>query len=235
VVDGAAQLIRQIFLRASSISRDMVTEVLKIKMVEDNHPTDNTLEECILRQMKEQEVETVETHVLGCEYCLVRLERLEVHIAAMKLALRDLQAEETIGAIEGRAKWPLLLVPRLSWVAIAALIAICASLPQIIGHRNAAPEVTLRTYRGADMPVIVGRRRTTLALDASDLPQGGVSVQVVDINGLQVWNGRTAIHEDVAHLTLPQLDTQGSYLLRLYSSAGHDGPQLLREFVFRVQ
>jgi hypothetical protein len=204
-------------------------------MAEDNHPTDDTLEEYIFRRMNEQEVDNIETHLLACEFCLGRLESLELHIATMKVVMRDLRTEETMDAIEDRAKWPGLLVPRLSWVAAAAMVAICVSLPAVIRQRGATPEISLHAYRGADVPIILQGRRTRLALDALDLPQGNVSVQVVNLDGLQVWSDRASIHNDVAHVTLPRLDKEGSYLLRLYDSSGHDGPQLLREFVFRVQ
>jgi hypothetical protein len=60
------------------------------------------LEEYVLGRLPENELETIETHALACEFCLDRLEDLDLHAATMKLALRDLQVEESSRASDWR-------------------------------------------------------------------------------------------------------------------------------------
>jgi hypothetical protein len=204
-------------------------------MGENDHPTVSDFEEYIFERLPEGKVESVETHVLACESCLGNFEDLELHIAAMKLALGDLLAEETVSAGARQTRWFSVCFPRPSWVAAAALIALSLSLPQFIRQRSATPEISLHAYRGLETPVLPQRSRVRLALDAVDLPQGVVSVQVVDSFGHELWTDRSIIHNLVARVVLPDSGKKGFYFLRLYGTSGRYELALLREFVFRVQ
>jgi hypothetical protein len=97
-----------------------------------DHATDRDLEEYVFRRFSEDRIETMETHVLGCEFCLVRLEQLELHVATMKLVLRDLQIEETSRATHQRTTWGWFAFPSFLSIATAALVVIAASIPPII-------------------------------------------------------------------------------------------------------
>jgi hypothetical protein len=74
-------------------------------------------------------------------------------------------------------------------------------------------------------------------INALDLPEEPVSVQVVDVSGAKVWTGQTEIRNGQARVVLPRFDSDGSFFIRLYSasSLGQSGPILLQEFAFRVQ
>ena len=208
--------------------------ILNPQMEKGDHPTEDALERYMLQRVPEHEIEGIETHVLSCDSCLDKLEALDIYVNAVKLALRPSMAQQADGPDHTRAtqrRW--LAFPGLSWVAAAALIAVCVSLPNIMRQN---PEVTLSAYRGSDVPVIPQHRTTPLVLDALDLPDRTVLVQVVDVFGTQLWIGRTAVHNRQARVLLPGLGKDGSLFLRLYaSSLGHDSPTLLRELVFRVQ
>ena len=208
--------------------------ILNPQMDKGDHPTEDALERYLLQRVPEHDLEGIETHVLSCDSCLDKLEALDIYVNAVKLALRASMPQEADTPAYTRASQrPWLAFPGLSWVAAAALIAVCVSVPNITRQN---PEVTLTAYRGSDGPVILPHRSTPLVLDALDLPDGTVLAQVVDVFGTQVWTGRTDVHNRQARLLLPGLGKDGSFFLRLYaSSLGHDSPILLRELVFRVQ
>ena len=208
--------------------------ILNPQMDEGDHPTEDALERYLLQRMLEHDIERIETHVLCCDSCLDKLEALDVYVKAVKLALRASMAQEADTSHPTSATqrgWSLF--PRLSWVAVAALIALCLSVPNI-SRQN--PEVTLTAYRGSNEPVIPQHRSTPLVIEALDVPDGIVLAQVIDLYGTQVWTARTAVHNRQVRVLLPGLDKDGSFFLRLYGlSVGHDGPTLLRELAFRVQ
>ena len=61
------------------------------------HPTEEVLERFILNTSSEDELESVETHILACEHCVNQLETIETDIAATRLALQNVETN-TIGA-----------------------------------------------------------------------------------------------------------------------------------------
>jgi hypothetical protein len=75
-----------------------------------------------------------------------------------------------------------------------------------------------------------------LHLNAKDLPAEPVSVEVVNADGNQVWEGSNAISHEKVDAKLPKIDNKGNYLLRLYASDKNGAPgDLLREFSFEVK
>ena len=125
-----------------------------------DHPAEDALETCILQRMPEHDVERIETHVLSCDSCIDKLEALDVYVKAVKLALRASMAQEAdapdLARATQRGWFPF---SPLSWVAAAAVIAVCVSLPQVTRQN---PEVTLTAYRGSDVAVIPQHRMYTL-------------------------------------------------------------------------
>lgn len=208
--------------------------VLNSEIIEGNHPTDDTLEEYFFQRLPEQHQEVLETHLLTCQWCLGKFDNVELDITTMKLALKTLQAENT-NEIQA-PHWSWLAFPGLRYVAAAGLVTICVSLPHITRRSVPISEVSLHAYRGSDVAVVPQQRITPLLIDATDLPEGVVSVQVVDLYGAQVWTGRSEIHKSQTQVVLPRLSKDGPFFLRLYGSHdSQDGPMLLREFVFNVE
>ena len=60
------------------------------------HPDEDSLERFLLNTWSEDELETLEAHILVCGDCIELLETLENQIGATRLALKQLLAAEQI-------------------------------------------------------------------------------------------------------------------------------------------
>src|SRR5260370_39592991 len=91
-----------------------------------DHPTEDALELFVLHQSQDQELEEIETHILACESCVGRLEKLELEVSAMKLALRKMQSEQLAkAAAKHRNSWTLRFpLPNFSLVGAVAAVAL---------------------------------------------------------------------------------------------------------------
>jgi hypothetical protein len=191
------------------------------------HPSEEALERFLLHRSQDDELEFVETHILACELCVTQLETLEVQIAATKMALRDLAAAPT-----GKApKWKSwFTVPKLSWATAAAALA-CGAIVFSIPR-----DVTIAAYRGSETPIVSEWRPLRLHLNAADLPEGPVTVELVDKSGSTVWKGLSVIQHDEVNVTLPRIKQAGPHFVRLYAPVQSDAQsELLREFPLQVK
>lgn len=68
-------------------------------------------------------------------------------------------------------------------------------------------------------------------LNAADLSQGPVQVELVDRLGSQLWKGSAAVQNDSVDVHLPRIKQSGTHFLRLYDPQGG----LLREYAFQVK
>ena len=202
----------------------------------DNHPAEETLERFLLRQCSEPELETVETHVLACDLCVSRLETLETHIAAMKIALGELQREKAFAAAAEHGAWKRwFTVPNLSWAGAAAAVLGAALIITPELHRSESPaDVTLSTYRDLQTGVVPEGRPLHVHFNAQGLPDGPVTIQLVNETGTELWKGAGAIRQEKAEVSAPKIAEDGSYLFRLYAGTTQEG-ELLREYSFQVQ
>lgn len=202
------------------------------------HPTEDALERFILHQSGQVELETIETHILMCESCVARLESLETEVAAMKIALRQLQLERAREfATQHRTSWKSwLALPSLSLAgAVAALTAAFLLVPQL-ANRAPITDVNLSAYRGDETAVVPEGRRLHLQLNAEDLAEGPVTIELVNSQGAQVWEGGAMISGDRIEVNLPRITEAGPHYIRVYAASQGSSPgDLLREFVFRVK
>ena len=204
----------------------------------DIHPTEDQLERFLLHQCQEHELEQVETHILACESCVVRLESLEVDITATKLALREMQREQTEkAAAREHSRWrDWLTIPKLSFAGgIAALAVGVAVIPNYVQRSSPATELSLSAYRGTESSVTPANHRVHVRLNASDLAQGSLTAKLVDSRGSEIWNGTALNHNNEVDLQIPPIRQSGVYYLRLYSPAHADADGLLREYAFNVK
>src|SRR5258708_23191519 len=121
-----------------------LADVFRIQMNELNsdHPNEEALERFLLHRLSEEELESVETHILACESCVEALEVLEVQIATTKMALETLEALPK-GKPVFSAPWKSwLTLPRLS---IATAFAALASVSIIFSTPRAGSPTA---YRG---------------------------------------------------------------------------------------
>lgn len=196
------------------------------------HPTEEALERFLMNHSTEEELEFVETHIFACESCVEHLEVLEMQITATKLALASAEAKriqkESVKQSSYWKNW--FSIPHLSYAsgfAVLALGVILFSIPR---------DVTITAYRGTETAIVSQWRPLHVHLNASGLPVGPATVQVVDANGSLVWRGASVVKNDQLDVTLPRLKTSGQYYVRLYSTSqnGSD-PELLREFAVQAK
>lgn len=203
------------------------------------HPEEEALERFLLHQSSDEELDIVETHILACDSCVARLENLEVEIAATKLALQEMKNEEAARNYAQQpgffAKW--LALPRWSFAAAcAALLLGIAIIPQM-RHLNGGPtaDVTLTAERGMEMTVLPKDRPLHVVLDANDLTQNTVKVDLVNDHGSLVWHGSAPVQNDHAVVNVPAINQAGEHYFRLYAPAPSGQGDLLREFAFNVK
>src|SRR5579884_1432714 len=182
-----------------------------------DHPAEDALERFLLQQCHEEELEAVETHILACESCITRLEDLELQITATKLALQELESERIAReAAKQQHFWKSwFTIPTLSWAAGAA----CLALALLAAPRFVPANVNLSAYRGLESPTVPEGRPLDLHLNATDLAEGRVGVELVDGDGSELWKGTTEIKHDQAEVKVPKITESGAHFLRLYAPA----------------
>ncbi|MFL6450124.1 MAG: hypothetical protein ACJ746_20960 [Bryobacteraceae bacterium] len=203
---------------------------------ETQHPTEETLEKFLLHRMQEEELETTETHILACDSCVARLEAMEIQLEATKLALADFHnetVEKNYAAAAKTSTWAWLKLPALSLAGAGAALAIAlAIVPQFT-----TVERSVSAVMGSEVTTIPAGHPLLLHLNAKDLPEEKVSVQVVSADGNEVWKGDSAVHNSTVDAKLPKFHDKGNYLVRLYALGGNSSTDanLLREFSFSVE
>ncbi|MBV9761737.1 MAG: hypothetical protein JO340_14345 [Acidobacteriaceae bacterium] len=203
------------------------------------HPAEEALERFLLHQCPEDELSVVETHVLACDSCISRLEALETQIAATRIALEELERERkvAVAARQHRSWENWLSIPNLSWAGAAAAVVAAGLIvtPQLVRHQQTpAAEVNLSAYRGLENGVAPEGRPLHVHFNSADLPQGPISVQLVNDTGAELWKGSAAVRQDKLEITAPKIAQPGHYFFRLYAGNVQQG-ELLREFAFQVK
>jgi hypothetical protein len=203
-----------------------------------NHPAEEALERFLLHQCPEEELETIETHILACHGCVSRLEALETDIAAMKIALRETQPQRVAAAARQQRSWKTwFTVPNLSWAGVAAAIVAAGLIvtPQMMRQSAPAADISLSANRGLEHATVPAGRALHVRFDAPGLPDGPVAVRLVSETGTELWKGAGRVSQDKAEATAPKIDQPGTYFFRLYSTGMGQSDELLREFAFQVK
>ncbi len=221
------------------------------------HPTEEALERYLLQRTDEQELESLETHILACESCITRLEILEPEMLTLKAALVESEEARIQNELHpSRSFWKdWFSIPRLSWAgaAVAALGIGLAVVPHSM-QRLSAPhsvqvaegdltgcqqsngtDLTLAACRGTETTTLPGGHPLHLRLEATDIQQRQVDVQVVNGTGSQIWQGETTVNNERAEINMPEITKPGSYFLRFYAPSANSERELLREFRFEVK
>lgn len=197
-----------------------------------DHPHEDALERFLLNQSEEEELEVVETHILACESCVTRLETLELNLAATKLALQELQAEQAAKLAQPtpgrttRFRW--LSLPQLSFAGAA--LAACAVAVTFV---SVPREVTVMANRGTETTLVSQWLPLDLHLDAWDLPAGPVKVEIVNANGTSVWQGDASIQDDKLNVRTGRLTAPGPYYVRVF--AKNPDAEQLREYSIQAK
>src|SRR5437763_2937046 len=151
------------------------------------HPTEEILEKFLLHRMQEEELETTETHILACDSCVARLEAMEIQLEATKIALGEFHKETVeknyVAAAAKNTRWSWLKLPTLSLAGAGAALAIALT---IVPHFKPV-ERSLNPVMGSEVTVVPADRPLLLHLNAKDLREDKVAVQVVSADGNEVW------------------------------------------------
>jgi hypothetical protein len=192
------------------------------------HPDEETLERFIMNRCREDELEVIEAHVIGCEACVERLETLEQELLDIKsgaaLYLESLQKQETREK-KPKTRWSFkfFAVPAFSMAAAAAAFVFATFVTP--------RDVTLSAYRGSEVAAVPQGHSLRLHLNARDLPAGPVTIEVVGDDGTETWKGNSTVAGDQAKVEIPAIRNPGEYLVRLEDKQG----EVLREFAIRPE
>lgn len=204
-----------------------------------NHPAEEALERFLLHQCPEEELSTVETHVLACDDCVSRLEALETQIAATKIALEELERERTVAVAARQHRFwrSWFALPNLAWAGAAAAVVAAGLMitPQLARHSQPVAEVNLSASRGLDIPSVPQRQPLHVHFNALEIPQGPVTVQLVDETGTELWKSSAVVHQEQLEINAPKIANPGAYFFRLYGAGSGQQGELLREFSFQVK
>jgi hypothetical protein len=194
------------------------------------HPSEDLLEKFARNRCSDDELEIVETHILGCEICVTRLEELDDFLDAFQPGYRELQRNRVRPVRRLSFQWALGLAGALACGLVLSFA------PSLSHHRTlTVPTAQLQLFaeRGNETINAPASRPLHVRLSATDLPQRTLNVEVVNAVGSTVWNGSTLVAHDEATVNLPAMPT-GEYFLRLYSGPKEQS-ELLREFAFQTK
>lgn len=184
------------------------------------HPDEETLERFVMNRCREDELELVETHILGCDSCVARLETLEGEILDIKngaeLYLQSLQKQP-----KTRWNFKFFAVPAFSMAAAAAAFVCFTFLTP--------RDVNLAAYRGSEVTAVPQGHALRMHLNARDLSPGPVTVEVVNDQGTETWKGSSTVSGDQVKVEIPAIHNSGEYFVRLEDKQG----ELLREFAIQ--
>ncbi|MBV8071720.1 MAG: hypothetical protein JO270_17550 [Acidobacteriaceae bacterium] len=189
-----------------------------------DHPSEDALERFILNRCEQDELEIVETHVIGCESCVARLEILEEELLNIKTG-GELFLKHSLSKTQklDRSWIRFFSIPAFALAtAAAALICVSTMVPR---------DVTLSAFRGSEIAPVPEWHRLRIHLNARDLAPGPVKVELVDDQGVQRWHGESSVAADQVQVDMPAIRRSGEHFIRLEDQQG----ELLREFAIQAK
>jgi hypothetical protein len=183
------------------------------------HIEENTLESYAMGNVRGEQADEVERHLLICDTCRSKLNQADAFSRSMKKAAPMLPAEHE------RSRWMWRILMPVCAACALLLILVALKFSPFTGNRSPV-EVALYSMRGpaseahapADRPLL-------LRPDLGGLtPASRYDLEVVDSNGARVWSGTAITEGESATVATPGL-RRGVYFVRI-SLEG----ELLREY-----
>ena len=184
------------------------------QIIEGSHLTEDALEVYSLgRLLAEEDLSTLEEHLLVCPYCQTRLEKVDQFVQAAAAGAK------AVAEASFRQKPKALLLP----LAIAAAAAVACLIPLAL-QRNSAPVevalVAMRDEKGFSAPA---GKALQIKPDWTGLNVNALVWELSSIDGKLLRSGTI---ESSGTIAIAQLSS-GQYWLRLRNPASSE---LLREF-----
>lgn len=207
------------------------------------HYDEDCLESYAMGRLREETAAELEEHLLLCEQCQERLERVDDFIRAFRIASNRTAASPAPGPLAASKHWlsqwlggTLRPLPVAGVMAMAALALVMVA-PRRDGWPATADEaagrVSLSAMRGAEATArVAAHRRVELDLDAGGLERSSYRVELADARGRQLWQASLATASGRIAAAVPNRLPVGNYWIRLYDP---DSGQLVREFGLRAQ
>jgi hypothetical protein len=202
-----------------------------------SHIGEDTLERYALGHLSEELTPSLEEHLLLCETCRDRLEKVEQFIQVVSIAASELEhetAKQKTNPLVQRLAW-LWSVPKPVWVGAMAAVALMVLIPYY--HLDGPPtEVRLsNSTRGVEESLSTPAKagKALLVIDTTQLPRlQAYQLRVVNSNGSEVWTGSVPALGHEIRVEPPVRFSAGSYWVRIYTP---DGRTQLRELGLKVR
>lgn len=186
-----------------------------------HHVEDDRMEQYSMHRLGEEESAELEEHLLLCESCRQRLEQTDALVSGIRAAATDLAKAE---AEPHPARW-------WGWAAGAALAAAAILVIARVGPltpAGAPVAVQLQVTRGSAPASAPPATELRIIPDLVGLAVfDSYPLEVVDAEGLVVWQGKTARTSPSAMVPGRKA---GVYFVRVYSPSR----ELLREYALRI-
>jgi len=195
---------------------------------DNGHLDDIQIESYSMGTVPAEAVDSIDEHLLICEYCRDRVARSDEYVRSMQTAAARIRDRE-----KGWSGWiPRLPIPLLGVLTAGVVIAAVVGARWLNRLPVATAAISLTATRGSELsPTAPSQRLLQLSLDTAGVSAGpSFVVEVVDSVGKRIWQGDVHVDGATVAATVPPL-SPGLYFVRLYSPAQN----LLREYGLNVK
>lgn len=202
----------------------------------DRRFADELLEKYSIGHLSDEQITTVEEHILLCSDCQERLTSIDQFVHVAKAAAAELERKRTapkrdLAELLGRL-WP---IPKPMWALglATASLAVLVSVPVQQGRQT---ELVLTASRGqaASTPHARSLDKLLLRIDTTTLPAAPVyRLQLVNATGREVWKSDVIPQGNRQIVAEAPSLSRGKYWVRIYS--GTDSETALQEYGVAIE
>jgi hypothetical protein len=201
------------------------------------HPAEELLEKYAMGKIAEDQLPSLEEHLLVCSDCQVRMADMDDYVQAANAAAAELERTHAAGK---PSLWEFLSgdfwrIPKPVWAAGLAAAVVAMVVP--FAHQSVpGTEVYLSTLRGTNpsaTATVNSRAKILLRIDTATIaPAPSYQLQLVSSTGRQIWNTRVIQKDQQISALVPHTLSAGKYWVRLYAVSDSVNP--LQEFALKV-
>ncbi|MBL8176174.1 MAG: hypothetical protein JNK48_15965 [Bryobacterales bacterium] len=207
-----------------------------------DHLHEDTLEAYVMGKLPENDINSLEDHLLLCEHCQARTREVELDWKARRIALQRVREREGSRLSVFHAVWEGMFgspAKKTGWAMACATAAVAMFLLVPSAQENSF------SYRNVDLSSMRGGKdlsapvqpdeRLRLHLDLAELDQLSVyRVVIVNASGDLVWEAeQTNPGDNKLVVAVPKRLVSGTYWVRLLDRSA--SRRLLREYPLQLQ